>query len=236
MAHKTKIAFTAAVVATFAGIASADVVSMKFLGTGAGQNVKWKLNGGSETSTFAGQLRHDIQSGTGIGTDFVGEHLTFCTDIYQYVSGSYKTFDIVALETAPNSNPMGVGRAQALYDVFSVFTDSAMISGIDSEFAAAFQVAIWEIVTDYNAGTGLASINMDSGNFKLTKVNGSSSRTSTFNGYLSDIFGAIGAGASSNLVALTNGGAQDQLFYVPAPGPLALAGTGMFMLARRRRA
>jgi hypothetical protein len=232
----TRFAVTAAAIATVAGAASADVVSMKFLGTGAGQNVKWKLNGGSETSTFAGQLRHDITSGTGLGADFVGEHLTYCTDIFQYVSGSYKTFDIVALETAPNASPMGFDRAQALYDVFSVYTDSALLSGIDNEFAAAFQVAIWEIVTDYNAGSGLASINMDSGNFKLTKVNGSSSRTSTFNAHLADIFGTIGAGAATNLVALSSGSAQDQLFYVPAPGPLALAGTSMFMLARRRRA
>ncbi len=236
MTNITKIALTAAAVATIAGIASADVVSMKFLGTGAGQNVKWKLNGGSETGTFAGQLRHDITSGTGIGADFVGEHLTFCTDIYQYVSGSYKTFDIVALDAAPNSAPMGLGRAQALYDIFSVYTDSAMIAGINNEFAAAFQVAVWEIVTDYNAGTGPSSINVDAGNFKLTKVNGSSSRSSAFNGYLSDIFGTIGTNASANLVALSSGSAQDQLYYIPAPGPLALAGASMFMMARRRRA
>lgn len=232
----TRFAVTVAALATLSGVASADVVSMKFLGKGSGQNVKWKLNGGSETSTFAGQLRHDITSGTGIGADFVGEHLTYCTDIYQYVSSSYKTFDIVALDTAPNSSPMGMGRAQALYDVFSVYAPMTLISGIDNEFAAAFQIAIWEIVTDYNDGVGLSSINVDGGNFKLTKVNGSSSRTSAFNTHLADIFGTIGAGASTNLVALTNGGAQDQLFHIPAPGPLALAGAGMFMLARRRRA
>ncbi|MCW5769746.1 MAG: hypothetical protein KIT19_13795 [Phycisphaeraceae bacterium] len=230
-----KTTLTAAAIATIAGAASADIVTMKFLGTGAGQNVKWRLNGGSETSTFAGQLRHDITSGTGIGADWVGEHLTYCTDIYQYVSNSYKTFDIVSLDTAPNSNPMGAGRAQALYDVFSIYAPMVIEAGINNELAAAFQVAIWEIVTDFNPGVGVSSLNVDSGNFKLTKVNGSSSRSAAFNNHLTDIFGAIGVGAATNLVALTNGGAQDQLFYIPAPGPLALAGTGLFMLARRRR-
>jgi hypothetical protein len=231
-----KTTLAAATLATIASFASADVVTMKFVGTGAGQNVKWKLNGGSEQSTFAGQLRHSITGGTGVGADWIGDHNLYCTDLFQYVAGSYSTFNIVTPDVAPGSSPMGADRAQALYDVFSVFTDSAMISGIGNEFAAAFQVAIWEIVTDYNAGVGISSINVDSGNFKLTKVNGSSSRTSTFNNYLGDIFGAIGANANDNVVALTNGGAQDQLFYVPAPGPLALAGAGMFMLARRRRA
>lgn len=231
-----KATLAAATVATIAGLASADVVTMKFVGTGAGQNVKWKLNGGSEQSTFAGQLRHSITGGTGVGADWVGEHNLYCTDLFQYVAGSYSTFSIVTPDIAPASSPMGAARAQALYDVFSVFTDSALITGIGNEFAAAFQVAVWEIVTDYNAGIGLSSINVDSGNFKLTKVNGSSSRTSTFNNHLSDIFGAIGANANPNVVALTNGGAQDQLFYVPAPGPIALAGAGVLMLSRRRRA
>lgn len=230
-----KITLAAATVAAFAGMASADVVTMKFVGTGAGQSVKWKLNGGSEQSTFAGQLRHDITSGTGVGADMVGEHNLYCTDIYQYVATSYSTFSIVSPELAPGSSPMGADRAQALYDVFSVFTDSAMVTGIGNEFAAAFQVAVWEIVTDFSGAMGLSSLNVDSGNFKLTKVNGSSSRTSAFNDYLGDIFGAIGVNANANIVALSNGGSQDQLFYVPAPGPLALAGAGLAMLSRRRR-
>lgn len=231
-----KTSLAAAAIATVAGIAAADVVTMKFVGIGAGQNVKWKLNGGSEQSTFAGQLRHNITGGTGVGADWVGEHNLYCTDMYQYVATSYSTFNIVAPDFAPGSSPMGSDRAQALYDVFSAYTDSALITGISSEFAAAFQVAVWEIVTDFNDGVGRSSLNVDSGNFKLTKVNGSSSRTSTFNDYLNDIFDSIGTDAHANVVALSNGGAQDQLFYVPAPGPLALAGAGMMMLSRRRRA
>ncbi len=232
----SKITIASMVAASIGVVASADVVTMKFVGTGAGQNVKWRYNGGSEQSTFAGQLRHSITSGTGVGADWVGEHNLYCTDIFQYVTTSFKTFDIVSADLAPTSSPMGAARAQALYDVFSVFTDSALITGIGNEFAAAFQIAVWEIVTDFDGGIGRSSLNVDSGKFKVTRVNGSSSRTSTFNAHLNDIFDAIGANAKPNVVALTNGGAQDQLFYVPAPGPIALAGAGMLMLARRRRA
>lgn len=226
----------AAFALTFAGTASADVVTMKFVATGAGQNIKFKLNGGSEKSVFAGQLRHTITGGTGIGADWAGDHLLFCTDIYEYVSTSSKSFEIIGLEDAPNSAPMGTDKAQALYDVYHAFGGATMIAGIDNEFAAAFQVAIWEIVTDYNAGTGLSSLDLGTGSFQVTKVNGSSARTTTFNGYLSDIFGAIGSGSSAGVVALSNNGAQDQLFVIPAPGSVALAGSGLLMLGRRRRA
>ena len=231
----SKNTIAAVIAATAAGIASADVVTMKFVGTGAGQNVKWKYNGGSEQSTFAGQLRHNITSGTGIGADWVGEHNLYCTDIFQYVATSYKTFDINTPDLAPTSSPMGAARAQALYDVFSAFTDSALVSGIGNEFAAAFQIAVWEIVSDFDGSVGRSSLSVDAGKFKVTKVNGSATRTSSFNNYLNDIFDSIGSSANPNVVALTNGGAQDQLFYIPAPGPIALAGAGMLMLSRRRR-
>lgn len=226
----------AAFALTFAGTASADVVTMKFVETGAGQNIKFKLNGGSEKSVFAGQLRHTITGGTGIGADWAGDHLLFCTDIYEYVSKSSKSFEIIGLEDAPNSVPMGADKAQAIYDVYNAFGGATMIAGIDNEFAAAFQIAVWEIVTDFNADSGLASLDLGTGNFKVTKVNGKSARTATFNDYLSDIFGAIGSGSSAGVVALSNNGAQDQLFVIPAPGSVALAGSGLLMLGRRRRA
>lgn len=236
MTTKTRIVAAAAALAAFSGAASADIVTMKYVGAGSGQNIKFRLNGGSEQHVFAGQLRHNISSGTGIAEDWTGEHILYCTDIYEYVATSYKPFTITGLESAPNSKPMGTQTAQALYDVFNAFSDVALMIGAGNEFAAAFQVAIWEIVTDFNPDVGVSSLNLDSGGFKLTQVNGSSSRSTSFTSAISSIFGAIGTESHSNLLALSASGSQDQLFYVPAPGPLALAGAGALMLARRRRA
>ena len=145
MNAKTIIAAIA--VAAAGGTVYADTVDVQFLRTGAGRTIKFDLNG-SRHNVFAGQLEHRFSNGTGIGADLNGDHLTYCTDLLEYVSGSTSTFDIVDPQNAP-ATPMGPTRADALRDLYAHASGSQLARGADRDYAAAFQLAVWEVVYDF---------------------------------------------------------------------------------------
>ncbi len=218
--------------------AAADSVDMKFLGTGLGRSVK------VETSTktfnvFAGQLRHELDNGDGALTGMDGELLTYCTELTQYVTSSFKDYDLVNLSLAPDSGPMGAVKAQAIRDIFAYAAGAQYESASNSankDFSAAFQIAIWEIVADYDGTNG--SLSVTDGELEVRSTNGSA-LASGIAGELDDIFAAVGLGADfPQLGALVNANHQDQLVMVPLPAPLliGMAGVAGVMWRRRRLA
>lgn len=225
-----------------AATAHADTVSMKFTGTGKGQNVRINVNG-AQQNVFAGQLKHQISSGVGLGADLVGDHITFCTDLHQYVTSTSKTFDIVPLSDVP-SVAMGEEKASAIFDIYRYAAGSQLETDATQAFGAAFQIAVWEIVLDYDGSLGRSSISIGDGAFKATKTDGGI-LSSTIRNHISDLFDAIGSfvgepRADFTLYGLANGGAQDQIIGtpfvpLPTPGLLGLAGLGAVAGVRRRR-
>ncbi|MCL4740647.1 MAG: hypothetical protein KJZ54_00425 [Phycisphaerales bacterium] len=221
-------------VAGFAVAASADVVEMKFTGTGQGRNVKVTI-GDKSMGVFAGQLKHSILSGTGLGADLVGDHLTYCTDLYEYVKSSPTTYTIVTLPEMPDSSPMGFARAGGVYDLFAWAGGQQFDPGIAKDFAAAFQIAVWEIVTDYDPSIGGASLDVTAGALKV-KDSGGGPLSSGISGHLAAMFDAVGSdSARRGIVGLRSFGAQDQITVIPAPGPFALAAAGLALVVPRRR-
>src|SRR5262245_48129519 len=85
-----------------AAAASADVVQMHFVGTAQGRNVHIHTPT-EDLNVFAGQLRHDITSGTGVGASLVGEHITFCPDLTERVTSAGAAYQIVPIATMPDS-------------------------------------------------------------------------------------------------------------------------------------
>ncbi|MCW5774999.1 MAG: hypothetical protein KIS87_00945 [Phycisphaeraceae bacterium] len=220
--------------AGFAGVAAADVVEMKYTGTGQGRNVKVTI-GQTTMGVFAGQLKHTILSGTGEGATLVGDHVTFCTDLYQYVKSSPTTYTLVSVQEMPDSAPMGSGRAGGIHDLYAWAGAQAIDLGASKDFAAAFQIAVWEIVSDYDPSAGRSSLDVVTGNLKVKDSNGGS-LSSGIMGHLSAMFDAVGTGAARrDLIGLRSGTAQDQLVMVPSPGPFALAGLGLLFAAPLRR-
>lgn len=219
-----------------AAAANADFVDMKFLGTGRGQNVKSTFFG-STRDVFAGQLNHRITNGSGAAAALDGDHLTFCSDFYQYTASSYTQYEVVQVEQVPSTLPMGSVKAGALRDMFAAFGAGALASNASTTLAAAFQVAVWEVVTDFNGSAG--SLDLAAGDFKARKTDGHS-----FDGAMSTqlnaIFAVIGSHQEGGpaLAGLKSGSNQDQLvigFTIPAPGTAALAGLGLLVAGRRRR-
>lgn len=225
----------AALILVVAGAAQAQLgsVSMSFMGVGAGRSSRIELDGRS-MNVFAGQLRHYVLDGTGIGIGLIGDQTTYCVDLHEYVSRAPETFTLVSLSDASNTEPMGASRARAIGDVLSSAGDSAW-AATGADLGAAIQLALWEIAYDYSGDAGAGSLNFADGRFKASQMNGSPLSSSVLS-LAEGLFGAIGSSGGQGIgIAASAPGLQDQVFrVVPAPGSIALAGLGLLMLRIRR--
>ena len=233
------IAFTAA--AAFASIASAGPsITVKYLGKGAGQDVNITFNGNS-TNVFAGQLNHQLSNAGGGYGWLNGNHLTYCTDLSQYVTSSPKTYTIEDVKDIPGNAPMGQAKADALRALFAVAGGNQSVSTTSNDYATAFQLTVWEIVTDYNSSSfAINAASFTSGNFRAKKTGGSALSSSIVNTATS-LYNAATSflqtnGSSTELLGIASSSYQDQLVRVPAPGAALLAGFGGLIATRRRRA
>lgn len=227
----------AAVVVTAAGAVHADTIDVRFLGTGRGSNVRITHAGGT-SNVFSGQLRHTLTNGTGLGATLHGDWVTFCADLNQRVTSSTRTYDVVNVAQLPDWGAMGVARANAIRDMYAFANGSQLLSTASNNLAAAFQLAVWEVVTDYNPVVGTASLSLATGAFRATKTDGSAF-SSTLMSHVNSFFGSIGVapagGGGVNILGLRSGTAQDQIVPIPAPGVFALTSLGCVCLAGRRR-
>jgi hypothetical protein len=211
----------AATILTFglAGSAQAGFVMATFNGVSPGQGVSFSTNGGgSFINTTAGMFNWTQTGGDydmpGSGAAFT----TFCIEVTQYISpgGSY-AYDVVPLVLAPNSAPMGAGTAAMLSELFGRY-----YAGVDTaDEAAAFQVAIWEVVND-------ADLSVSAGSFRIGTaaafVTSAQAMLSTLDG----------TGPSVSLTAISGPTIQDQVFMTPSPGAMACIGFAGFFCKRRR--
>ncbi|MGH7244677.1 MAG: hypothetical protein ACREJD_14790 [Phycisphaerales bacterium] len=225
-------------IATIASFASAaSTISVKYLGAGAGQSVTMTLNGHS-SNVFAGQLKHQL-SNAASGYEWLnGTHLTYCTDLTQHVTSTTKTYTVEQVENMPGSSPMGLSKADAIRGLFAVANGAQASIAASNDYATAFQLAIWEIVTD-GAGASITAANFTTGNFKAKKTNGNALSSSVVNTAAS-LYNSARAfvqahSTTDQILGLASGSYQDQLVQVPTPGAAALAGIGGVLVASRRR-
>ncbi len=227
----------AAAIATIAacGLANAGVVTVQFTGSGQGRSVHVsspEFNG----NVFAGQLKHTISGGVGDDAEYNGNHVTFCTDLSQRVTSTPRVYEIVGLDDMPNSTPMGDSKADAIRKMYDFASGTQLLSTASTDLGAAFQLAVWEIITDYNPSIFGGNLSVTSGSFRATKTDGGS----LWSGVQSHLAALLGAatteGNGSSFVAgIRNSGYQDQIVPIPAPGSVALAGLGVLCLTGRRR-
>lgn len=216
-----------------ASVASADSVDMRFLGTSAGRDVKITF-GSTTVNVFAGQLRHQITNGTGLAAQLNSPSMvTFCTDLDQYVNSSYNTYQLVNLSGVPNP-AMGLDKANAVNALY-LAANSAQF-GSNSDYAAAFQLAIWEVVNDYDASIAGNGLSLTAGNFKAKQTSGAALTAAVVNAYNSLVGQISGLLNGPRIVmGLKSDTHQDQLVIIPLPTGAAMAGLGLGMIALRRR-
>jgi len=228
--NSLSIMTAAAATVIISSVASADIVNLAYQGKERGLSVKLTsslYNG----DVFAGQLVHTV---TG-GSIYDGTWVTFCADLAQGVATSPKPFDVVSADLLPGSSPMGIAKASAIRDIYAAAGGSQLLSGADNALAAAFQLAIWEIILDFDVQANGNGLDITAGGLKATKTNGDALSNAVM-GHLTTLFGAIGNVDASGigLVGFKSGQHQDQLIVIPAPGALALL-AGFGVVGRRRR-
>jgi len=213
--------------------ARADSLKIKALGpTALGQSVSitHPSSGGSPTTYggFAGFYAWEKQSGDGPIAN--GTFQTFCIELTEnFSTGSVHTVQYANPQDAPDpGNPlatvghMGLAKANLLSELFGRF-----FAAVDTaKEAAAFQVAVWEIVFDtglkLGAGQGQVYVN-NAGHLAADKYGGIAQS------YLDAL---DGTGPHTHLLALSKVGFQDQIVPNPVPAPpgLVLAGIGFLGL------
>ena len=241
----------AAVTLSGSPVAALETIEAAYLGySPASRNVTVSILAGPQgdepgITIGVGRFRMQKTGGTSdvvpLGGTLTNEFLAFCVEPYQFLANS-TAYDLVPLSQGTNSiGGMGGAKANLLRELFGRFAPSGGSSAsMTRDDAAAFQVAIWEIVTD-------TSLSLTGGNFTML----SSSNATIFNraqGWLDALDGT--GPLVTGLRVLRNGspsnigqGSQDLLVFTnlldPVPEPdtwaMLIAGFGLTGAVMRRR-
>lgn len=234
MLRTTSAALSVAYIASVA--TAAHTVELKKVDTGKGSNVKIQF-GTIDQNVFAGELMHKFRNGVGDGAQFNGFTLpTYCIEVTEEVTTSYQQYDVTNDISGLPVPQMGADRAAAVQRMFALLIDIKNGAGtFDDNTSAGFQVAVWEVVYDYDAGAGRSSTDVGAGSLIIKNTNGSplSSAVKSKADMFLDVVGTATSGTLPQVWGFHRDGKQDQIVPTPAAG--MLAGVGLLAAARRRR-
>src|SRR5205085_1292098 len=132
-----------------------------FEGMGASKGVRVTI-GSSTFNTSAGQMMHTFSNGNGVTTPLNGQtRATFCTDLTESASSAGSTYTVTSIANLPQTAgwpAMGATRAQGVYNLFAAASGNQFLGSATDTYAAAFQIALWEVVYDYSGSAGSLSL------------------------------------------------------------------------------
>jgi hypothetical protein len=195
------------------------------------------------SGVLAGHYNFAIQPGSSVTapgiTDSSGLPTTgFCIEMQYSTTSSYKWYDLVALSDAPvsaypnnDSLPMGAAKATDLAKLWAAHYNDTIGSNTD---AAAFQLAVWEIVYENASSWNVTSTSDVTNGFKAT---GNSAALNLANTWLGELANGDYVAVAPNLAAYSNATYQDYMVQVPAPGAILLGmmGLGLVGWIRKRK-
>lgn len=221
-----KFAFVS-MVAIVAAVASADTVQMHFGGALRGNNVSIRVNGGSSHNVFAGSVIHDIDE---VRT------VTYCIDPDQWAATGTNIFERTSLDQALSHRSYSDEKASAIAELANLAGQDIWSEAGSRDLASAFQIAVWEVILDYNPGSGASSLNLGWGNFRAAGTN-SSALSGSVSSIVNQLFGGLQFGQTNtnHYEAYVNDRHQDFMTQVPAPGAAVLALLGLPLIATRKR-
>lgn len=220
----------AAVVALCGATAvQAESVNLMLTSTGNGRIVRATI-GSTNFTVFAGRLNHAVNG------NLANQMVTFRTDILQGCSAASSSFtrtQLAQLSGNGGATNVGYAKAQAIADIVAAAAGRQLTLGHD--YATAFQVAVWEIVYDFNGNVPGRNLNIAGGTFKAASQDGSALSASIME-KVSFLLGSIGTNASGQYIrSYRSVGFADQFSVVPIPTSayLGLAGLGLAAVIRR---
>jgi len=223
-------------------VAQADSVTTTYDGSSPAHNVT--IN---EDTHFSGRVRAGQYNFTGATGAISGDFHTFCLEMQAIRPGDTPTYDVVELTSGPSpkgpgaeNGPMSGQSANYLRELWANrhddATDTSLALDQQRDNAAAFQVAVWELVYDTDL-----SLTDSAGGFHVSDA--PSDVFTLADDWLNELDGE--GPMQSNLRALSSESYQDQLVVTgptdtPAvPTPSAMGGAGALLaligVARWRR-
>ena len=205
-----------------AGVCFAGPVSFDFEGVARGQNVYIEVGDTFAGNVFAGSVKHRVD----------GELLlTYCIDPDQHAQTGVTNFERTKVWKALRDRDNYQAKANAIAELADSLGDTLWALDADRNIAAAFQLAAWEIIKDFDSGLGVSSFDFTSGDFRAS---GNTSLFQTAGNMLSGL--SFTRGNDDGYTAYAHPDHQDFMSQsVPAPGAIALGIAGMPLLASRRR-
>lgn len=169
--------------------------------------------------------------------------LAFCVDPWEWSSGANQSYSTNNLNTI-----FGEPKADFIRELYSEAYSGTLLTGSQGNLnAAAFQLALWEIIADDNPAMNGLQFNLDSGLVRKVSTTNASLVTAT-TALLNRMDGVYGSEnyafnlyvSGKSLGQGPTGGYQDFLVVnkIPEPGAFSLmlgALGGMGLLALRRR-
>lgn len=206
---------------------------------GSSVDVKYLSVDPAGTSMNIRSRGHDGGVYTGIYKITVnGENYdAFCIDIHDYAPTTVEKYTVQLLENTPDptAGPMGTTKATELTKLLS----ANWKGGMTSIEKAALQLAVWEVVDEYNGTYGNPTepytYDLTSGDFYVHL--GDKNITDQATLYLGTI--SSYDGPMYNFVGLTNNDKanyyQDYVVRIPAPGAILLGSIGTALVGYLRR-
>jgi len=216
-----------AIVAGFASFAGADTVSLQFEGVSQGRNVGIAEHHDDFFNVFAGSVIHNVDGVRAV---------TYCIDPDQWAQTGTANFERETLESAFSDRSDTEAKAWAVAELADVAGPVIWTESVDRDLASAFQLAIWEIVLDYDSEHGARSLDLRHGSFRAAGTDGSHLSSGVLDNY-NDLVGALSFEQTSTggYEAYTNSRYQDFMGQVPTPGTAVLGLMALPMIASRRR-
>lgn len=216
--------------------AFADTLIVEPLGVGPGRSVL-VTTAGIEQPVFAGQLRERISGASSESAWMNGDRIAYSlrpgSDIFEALPHEPLT---VAAAIAPR--PFSQMRSLVIEAYFNNAQHLASDPASSPDFAAAFQLAVWEAAADYDPALGRSSLSLLDGEFAARRSSGaafSQSFMGLFNALVDNIFLLPDAGYRVGAFASAQSGEFIIPHQVPEPGAIALAALGGLSMMRRRR-
>jgi len=223
-----------------AASASADSVTMSYLGHGNPSTAGLRYNNRLTWSARSSATFSNVSIGSQQWSVYGQQRTTFCVQLFEGVTaGNSYTYTILPPSQVPDMDapvnapgPMGPVKATLVNDLYRRYY--AGLSGAQS--VGAFQLALWEITHENidarTASEAVTQLGLDRGAFQVNQLSGTYRTAASMLSSLGE--GGFGT-MSTTFHTLTNQSAQDQLMVVPIGAPAVLAGLGLIGVGLMRR-